>query len=97
NLDPITLFYSNNMLSSLIKSEIDVFLLEGNHCLSFKDNSYSVLDASSQLVEDNDIKFINNFEKFNFNGLGFYFVPYHSDYELVVEQINKFNDMAAND
>lgn len=97
NLDPITLFYSNNMLSSLIKSEIDVFLLEGNHCLSFKDNSYSVLDASSQLVEDSDIKFINNFEKFNFNGLGFYFVPYHSDYELVVEQINKFNDMAAND
>jgi len=94
NLDPITLYYSNNMLSSLMNSNIDVFLLEGNHCLSFKDNSYSVLDATSKLVNESKIRFINSFHKENFNNTNFYFVPYHSDYEIVVEQIVKFNQMA---
>jgi DNA repair exonuclease SbcCD nuclease subunit len=98
NLDPITLYYSNKMITKLAETKAQIFLLEGNHCLSFKSNNFSVLDASSQAFEQENIHFINQpLVHKRDDGLSYYFVPYNSNKEKMIEDIKEMNVAAKKD
>ena len=98
NLDPITLYYSNKMITMLADTGAQVFLLEGNHCLTFKSNNYSVLDASSMAFNRDNVHFINHPHTHKVDdALTYYFMPYSSDKEELIKQIKEMNLEAKKD
>lgn len=92
-LDPITQFYSNQMLAMLESYKFKTIMLEGNHCITDRGLKATVLTAFKPLSEDIDL--VVQPEKIRVaDGHYVFAVPYLSDDEQFEEAVRRFNEEA---
>lgn len=91
-LDPITLQYSNAMLQRLADTGLPVVLLEGNHCMDDKEGNWTVLGASSQIMNETKLRFVFKQDMLHLDEeVVFHCFPYRSDYDALEADISLRN------
>ncbi|MBF86067.1 MAG: hypothetical protein CL489_16560 [Acidobacteria bacterium] len=96
-LDPLTLTYLNRMLKSLVDVGKPLIFLEGNHCITDTENTFTIVGASNELIKEDHCHFVYKQEMLEIDGVRFYCFPYNSDYDSLTEDIRKANENLDSD
>lgn len=96
--DAVTLTYINKSLKALFDTGVPGWLLGGNHAVSDKKNSFTVMGAVEDLINQDHIHFFHNTGlDDSLDGVAMYFQPYISDYKQIERNIRSWNEMIEDD
>lgn len=94
-LDPVTMTFVNEMVGDLVATNVPMVFIEGNHCISDKQNNYTVVEALSKIVKVDHCNFVSKNESITWNIRGqdvtFHCFSYLSDFEKIESEVAELN------
>lgn len=94
-LDPITLTFVNKIVKMLVDTNVPMVFIEGNHCISDKENNYTVIEALAQIVDSKQCKFVSKNESVEIvvrgQPVNFHCFSYLSDFEKIENEVAAVN------
>lgn len=88
-IDPVVQRYSNECLKMLNRCDGKKIAITGNHTVYDKGNEFTVFSAASEAFDN--VKFVNNAEIIDYEGIRFHCLPYNSNYSNIEQKIEEYS------